>query len=158
LMQSIVEAEKITDDEKQQILLQVGERIETLQDEIKEAQEAKNAKKQKNLEDALEKAKARKQKIQGIQPSEPLPLKNESQVGKLRKELVPLLEIEAAAKGRLMTIKESQALGRKDEILEEIQALQVRLEYRDDADAHKMYSSVLYIDIEQRLVRKRRCL
>jgi hypothetical protein len=126
LMQSVVEAEKITDDEKQQILLQVGERVETLQSDIKEAEEGKNAKKQKNLEDALEKAKARKQKIQAIQPTVPLPLKNEPQMGKLRKELAPLLEIETAAKGRLMTLKESQALGRKDEILEEIQALEVR--------------------------------
>lgn len=126
LMHSMVEDEKITEREKQQILDQVGDRIQSLQKDLKEAQEKKNSKKEKNIEAALEKAKARKAKIQGCTPCNPVPLKNEPEIAKLRKEMVPLLAMEEAAKGRLLTLKESQAIGRKDEILEEIEELEVR--------------------------------
>lgn len=132
LMHTMVEDEKITQREKQQILDQVGGRIESLEKDLKEAQEKKNAKKQSTIEAALEKAKARKEKIQGCTPSNPIPLKNEPEIAKLRKELAPLLALEDAAKGRLLTLKESQAISRKEEIIDEIKDLEVGGDFGKD--------------------------
>jgi len=42
------------------------------------------------------------------------PLKNESHISPLRKEIKTLLAIETAAKGRLMTIKETEVSDRSE--------------------------------------------
>lgn len=52
------------------------------------------------------------------------PLKNEAEIAKWRNELGHLLHTEEAAQGRLLTLKESQAVGRTDDILSEISQLE----------------------------------
>ena len=114
----------ISTEEKQQLLAQVAERLQTLQDEIREAESQGKSKRVENLTMQETKATSRKEKIQAISTKPPPRLKNEDQIAKLRKEQVPLLQIEETAKGRLLTLKESQAVARKDEIVEEIEELE----------------------------------
>jgi hypothetical protein len=71
-----------------------------------------------------DKAFQRKELLESIEPVPPHKLKYEAEIRKLQKELVPLLDLEANAKGRLLSVKETQTLARKDEILEEIASLE----------------------------------
>lgn len=125
MMAKQVDAGNITADEKQQMLAQVVERIEGLGEEIREAEEQGKAKRVENLKVQETKARARKQMLQAVTPQPPPRLKNEDVIAKLRKEQVPLLEIEEASKGRLQSLKESQSVARKDEIVEEILELEL---------------------------------
>jgi hypothetical protein len=50
-------------------------------------------------------------------------LKHHSTMGKLYKEIGPLFQLEMETKGRLLTVKETQALSRKEELEEEIMHL-----------------------------------
>ena len=61
-----------------------------------------------------------------MQPAPPHRLRHEAEIHKLRLELQPLKNLEDGAKGRLLSVKETQALARKDEILEEIAKLEVK--------------------------------
>lgn len=127
LMQKQVDDGKITAMEKTMLLDQVNERLNTLTTEIEKAQKEGKAKRVENLTAAKAKAEERKEKLQSISPLSPPPLKNEAAMNKLRVELAPLMDVETAAKGRLLTIKETQAVARKDEILEELEQLEVCL-------------------------------
>jgi len=120
LMHKQVEDGKITKEERQQLIEQVCEKLEKLASDIGEAEKEGKVKRVENLKVAETKAEARKEKLQSTKTVSPPPLKNENELAKLRKEMKPLLEIEVAAKGRLLTLKESQSIARKDEILEEI--------------------------------------
>ena len=124
-MHKQVDAGNITANEKKQLLEHVAERIETLGTEIHEAEAQGKAKRVENLKTQETKARERKAKLQSV-TTKPLPrLKNEDAIAKLRKELAPMLEFEEAAKGRLLTLKESQSVARKDEIVQEIEELEV---------------------------------
>lgn len=126
LMQSQVEEKgELTTSEKAFLLQQVSDRIETLQKDLTEAEKANKAKRVETLASNLQKAKDRKEMLSKITPRRPHPLKNDGEIAKLRKELAPLLQMEAAAKGRLLSIKETQALARKEPIEVEIAALEV---------------------------------
>ena len=127
LMHKQVDDGKITAEERRVLLEQVSDRLDDLERNIADAKKDGKKKKVENLTAAKAKAEERKAKLSNISPVPPHPLKNEPQIAKLRKELLPLLEVEDAAKGRLLTLKESQAVGRKDEIMEEIAELEVRL-------------------------------
>lgn len=127
LMHKQVDAGTITLDERSTLLHQVSERIQKLEKEIAEAKLSSKSKRVENLTAVKQKAEERRTKLQKIIPLPPPPLKNENAITKLRTELVPLEEVEAGAKGRLLTLKESQAVARKEEILEEIGVLAVRL-------------------------------
>ena len=72
------------------------------------------------------KVEERKAKLDNIAPKAPPPLKHEADIAKLRKEIEPLLDVEDASKGRLLSLKETQALGRKEEIEAQIEQLEVR--------------------------------
>jgi len=124
LMHSHVENGQLTASEKAFLLQQVSDRIEHLQGEIEEAEEAKKAKRVENLTKNLEKAQERKDMLSKITPKRPAPLKNERQIADLRKELAPLLQMEAAAKGRLLSPKEATALARKEQIEADIAELE----------------------------------
>lgn len=129
LMHQIVEEGRITAAERRMLLAQVRERLDKLSEDIKEAEKEKKPKRVENLTAQKSKAEERKEKIEQLDPKQPHPLKNEGEIAKLRKELGPLLDMEEAAKGRLLTLKESQAIARKDEILEEIAQLEVSCHY-----------------------------
>lgn len=107
---AMVEAGKLTAYERDILLEQNAERIAALKREGK------------TVPDKVLKRKALLESI-----SSPIPaprLRHESKIAKLYKELGPLQRMEDAAKGRLLSVKETQTLARKDEILEEIEYLE----------------------------------
>ena len=124
MMAKQVDSGQITSDEKKQLLEQIADRLTSLSDELSEAEAQSKAKRVENLKIQIEKTKQRQGKVQSLSTIALPKLKNEDAISKLRKEQLPLLEIEQAAKGRLLTLKESQAVARKDEILEEIHQLE----------------------------------
>ncbi|CAB9531762.1 expressed unknown protein (Partial), partial [Seminavis robusta] len=120
-----VEDGKLTAPERNQLLEQVAERLANLNKEKEEAEAAGKAKRGQQLSNMIAKAEERKSKLEKIVAKSPPPLKHEAEIGKLRKELEPLLDVEEASKGRLLSVKETQALGRKEEIEEQIMQLEV---------------------------------
>ena len=124
-MQAQVNDGKITAIEKKTLLEQVGERLANLKEEKSTAEQESKPKRVQNLTNQITKAEERKAKLEKITPKSPPPLKHEAEIGALRKELEPLLQLEEV-KGRLLSIKETQALARKEEIMEQIEQLQVR--------------------------------
>ena len=126
LMHSQVDTEMITQQEKMMLLGQVSERIQTVKKELETAETEKKAQKIQKFNGMVEKLTTRQTKLHGITPKEPHRLKHEAEITKLRIELEPLLQLGEGAKGRLLSIKETQSLSRRDDILEEIAALEVR--------------------------------
>lgn len=124
----------ITSTEKVQLLGQVTDRLDCLTKEISDAEKANQPKKMEKLRTAKEKAEARKVKISQISPKSLPPLKHQAEIFQLRSELKPLQELENSAKGRLLSLKETQSLARKDEILVEIENLEEKSRgwYEDD--------------------------
>lgn len=120
-MHKLVEDGQITAFDKGFLLSQVNSRLETIQSEIESCTVEK---KRTKLEDVKAKAIQRKDKLSSIQPIDPHKLKHHVEIAKLQKELTPLLELENQTKGRLLSVKESQSIARKDEILAEIEELE----------------------------------
>lgn len=125
MMTAQADSGRITTEEKKQLMEQITDRITTLSNEMSEAEIQGKAKRVENLKVQLDKAKARQTKIQSASTILPPKLKNEDAIIKLRKEQLPLLELEKAAKGRLLSIKESQSMARKDEIENEVHELEL---------------------------------
>ena len=124
LMQDHVEHGNITQLEKAQLIAQAKERLQGLQDELDSAKAEGKPKKVERLSANKTKLEARVGMLEKTTPKPPRPLKYQAEIGELQKELSPLLKLEEGAKGRLLTVKETQQMGRKDDILEEIQQLQ----------------------------------
>ena len=125
-MHQMVDDGRITTLEKSLLLAQVNDRLEVLAKERDEAEKNGQSKKVEKLKNLQEKAEARKEKLSKIPPKPDLPpLKHHAEIFKLRSELKPLLELEEGARGRLLSIKETQTLARKDEILAKIADLEV---------------------------------
>jgi hypothetical protein len=128
LMQAQVDGGEITIAERKVLLSQVQEKIAALTKDLDEVQTmGKPAKRIETLTMALAKVQARLEKISNIVPKPLAKLKNEAQIVKLRTEMIPLAEIEASTgqRGQLRSIKDTQAIARKEEIEEEIEALEV---------------------------------
>jgi myosin heavy subunit len=126
-MHSQVESGKLTKLELETLLHQVSEKIDSLDKEIAQSQD--KPKKLEKLKATKEKVTERKAVLEKIEPTPPHRLRNEAEIQKLRVDLQPLLKLEDGAKGRLLSVKETQTLARKDEILEEIAQLEVRRTY-----------------------------
>jgi hypothetical protein len=120
-MQKHVEDGNITALERRKLADQVYEKIQALDKEIKTATEEKKPKKVTKLTLQREKLTERDNMLKNIVPKAPHPLKFESDILKLRKEMQPLIKLEKDGKGRLLTLKETTLLARKEEILEEIE-------------------------------------
>ena len=125
MMQKQVDDGQITAEERQQLLSQVTERLEKLQSEKAEAEKSGKPKRVENLSAAIDKATERNKKLEQTADRAPHPLKHQAKINSLRKELAPLLEMERTAKGRLLSLKETQAMGRKEEIEQEIEELEL---------------------------------
>ena len=110
-MAAHVEAGTLTSTEKALLLEQVDAKLE-------EATAAKQAKKVENLS-------KRKETIEKSDGAFLPPLKAEVHISKCRDEIVPLKKVEAAAKGRLMTMKETEAMGKLLDLEEEISRLEI---------------------------------
>lgn len=128
-MAAHVENGRITMREKKCLLDQVSERIEKLEQEISHASKDNKVKKVETLLNLKHKAEERKKAIEVITPEAPHPLKHHLDIIKLRQELKPLLRLEESCKGRLLSLKETTTLARKDEILSEIKKLEVNIDY-----------------------------
>ena len=125
LMHGQVDDGIITSQEKEMLVTQVSERLQTLSKEIATAQEEGKPKRVQKLKEMTEKLETRKGKLERIEPKGPHRLKHEAEIAKLRSKMQPLLDLEGGAKGRLLSLKETQSLARKDEILEAIAELEV---------------------------------
>jgi len=123
-MQKHVEEGRITRLEKTKLLAQVEEKIAVLQKDISEATEEKKPKKVQKLTAQKEKVAEREKMLSNITPTAPHALKHELEIRKLRKEMQPLLQLEKETKGRLLSLKETTILARKEEIQEEIEILE----------------------------------
>lgn len=123
-LQQQVDDGKLTVGERKALLEQVSERLSHLAEEKGQAETDGKAKRVQNLTNAIAKAEERKEKLEKIVAKSPPPLKHEADIEKLRKELGPLLPLEEASKGRLLSVKETQALGRKQELDDEIAQLE----------------------------------
>lgn len=118
--QAQVEAGHLTAPEKEMLVAQVTERVAALRKDVAQAEKENKPKKLEKLRAMLEKSTARAAKLEEITPTPPHRLKHEGDIVKLRVEIAPLVKMENAAKGRLLSMKETMTLARKDDILEEI--------------------------------------
>lgn len=135
-MQKQVEVDgNITSEEREQLLAQVSDRLEALVADIATAREENKPKKVEKLRGVKTKVEQRKAMLTNIVPKQPSLLKYQSEILEFHKELVPLNKLEASAKGRLLSLKETKTLARKDEIMEEIAQLEAasRGWFEDDA-------------------------
>ncbi len=123
-MASQVEAGQITKEERELLLLLCQDKIETLKGEVDEAVREGKSKKTAKFVAMRDKAMARQEMLEKITPVPPHKLKHEPEIQKLRAEMRPLQKLEDSAKGRLLSVKETTQLGRKDEILAEIEELE----------------------------------
>ena len=135
LMQKQVEegTGDLTAAEKDTLLNQVSGRIEALESDLATAQERDQAKSTPKTRQRLEKlgltlqkAEERRTMLGSRKPQPPRRLKNGPAITKLRTELAPLLKVETK-KRQLLSLKETQAIARKEEIENEIAQLEVRV-------------------------------
>ena len=115
-----VESGCITSEERNLLKSQVVSKIEVLNDSASSAGE----KKRKIIEANLEKANSRLKMLSDLNPSFSNPLKNEAHIFPLRKEVQVLKEVENSAKGRLMTVKETEMMGKKMDLEMKIEQLE----------------------------------
>lgn len=135
-MQKQVETDgNITVEEQKQLVAQVSDRLETIHADLETAKAENKPKKVEKLTNVKTKVEQRKTMLTKITPKPPAPLKYQSDIVELRVELVPLNKLEESTKGRLLSVKETKTLARKDEILEEIAQLESdsRGWFEDDA-------------------------
>jgi len=135
-MKKHVDDGNITKLEKEKLLSQVHDKIQALEKEIGVATDEKKPKKLSKLSAQKEKLTERVETLENIVPKPPTPLKHQAEIQKLRKEMQPLLKLERETKGRLLTIKETTILARKEEIEEEILVLEEKSRgwFEDDED------------------------
>lgn len=126
----------ITRNEKEKLMSQVNDKLTALNSDIETAINEKKPKKVNKLNIQKEKLTERLQTLDNIVPKPPGPLKFQAQIQKLRKEMQPLLKLESQTKGRLLTLRETTTLARKDEIEEEIWNLEDKSRgwFEDDED------------------------
>ena len=136
MMHAQVEEGELMQHELDRLLSQVQEKIETFNSDIDAAVKRNQEKKVAKLNAQKEKAVARKQMLESHTAQAPPKLKHDTQIMKLSKELQPLLKLEATAKGRLLSMKETKQLAAKDEMMEEISELEEasRGWFEDDDD------------------------
>lgn len=121
-MHAQVEGGSITKQERETLLEQVSERLEKLQKEISESSD--KPKKLEKLSTMKEKAEQRKELLTNIAPKAPHKLRHEAEIIKLLTEMAPLQKLEDDSKGRLLSVKETQLMGRKAEIEEQVEELE----------------------------------
>lgn len=135
-MKNHVDEGRITRLETQKLIKQVNDKINTLDEEIDKATNEKKPKKVDKLSTQKGKLMERRETLNNIKPTAPSPLKFQAEIQKLRKEMQPLLKLEKETKGRLLSIKETTILARKDEIEQEILELEQKSRgwFEDDED------------------------
>lgn len=119
-----VEKGTVTKVEKEKLINQVTEKTETLEGEIETARKNNKKIRVEKLNGQKDKALERKANLEKITAKSPHPLRNQGEIEKLRKEIQPMVKLEAEARGRLLTLKETTAMAKKDEIEEEILILE----------------------------------
>jgi hypothetical protein len=123
-LQGQVESGNIARLEKAQLISQSKERLQSLQDELEMAEVEGKTKKVEKLRANKIKLETRLDMLEKMTPKPQRPLKYQAEIGMLREELAPLLKLESTAKGRLLSVKETQQLARKEVILQEIHQLE----------------------------------
>jgi hypothetical protein len=132
-MHTQVEEGRITKLEREMLLEQVSERMSKVQKEIDDA--ADKPKKLEKLKAVQEKVMQRQEMLKAIVPKAPHKLRHEAEIHKLLAEIAPLQHLEDT--GRLLSVKETQQLGRMRELEEQVRELEEssRGWFEDDDDA-----------------------
>lgn len=132
-MHAQVEAGRITKLEREALLQQVTERMAKVQKELTEALD--KPKKVEKLKAVEVKVQQRKEMLSGITPKAPHKLRHEVEIHKLLKEIAPLQALEDTS--RLLSVKETQQLGRKREMEEQVEELEEKSRgwFEDDEEA-----------------------
>jgi hypothetical protein len=131
-MHTQVEEGRITKLEREMLLQQVSERLSKVQKELDDA--ADKPKKLEKLKAVQEKVMQRQEVLTAIVPKAPHKLRHEAEIHKLLAEIAPLQHLEDT--GRLLSVKETQQLGRMRELEEQVQELEEssRGWFEDDED------------------------
>ena len=126
----------ITKLEKAKLVHQVKDKVETVTGEIEQCNKENKPKKAAKLSTQKDKLVERIETLDKITPKAPTPLKFQGDIQKLQKELQPLRKLERETKGRLLSIKETTLMGKKEEIEEDILILEERSRgwFEDDED------------------------
>lgn len=135
-MKKHVDEGRITRSEKEKLISQVTDKLDTLKADIDLATKEKKPKKANKLSAQKEKMTERLSTLENIVAKAPQPLRHQPEIQKLRKEMQPLLKLERETKGRLLSIKETTIMARKEEIEEEIYILEDKSRgwFEDDDD------------------------
>ena len=137
IQKQVFEQGKITEKEKEILLTMASDKMATLKKEHKSTI--------KNLQ--------RKEALLEIDPIPPYPLKHENEIRKLVKDkLAPIETLEQKTKGRLLTLKETQMIAQKDELLDLIH--QYELSSRGWFEDDDTFQSRLLHSREQRKTTK----
>ena len=113
-MQQHIEQSQVTSMELNMLRTQNAQRISQLE----KSDDGGNANK-------MSKAMQRKELLDSITTTIPLPkLRHHAAMGKLYKEMGPLVKLENETRGRLLSVKETQSIGRLEEIREELEQLE----------------------------------
>ena len=148
-LKNMVEQGEITAGEKQQLLVQVEEKIATVETELGAAVAEGKPKKEEKLKQMMGNVQARKQMLETIEPIRH-PLKHEKDIKDLRLQVIPLEKLEAT-KGRLLTMAEMKKIGQKPELEDQIAELESQsrgwfeddVEFQTRCDAVKMAATKL---------------
>jgi len=117
-----VESGHITRDELNLLINQVSERLTIVSDEISESNS--KPKKLQKLKAVKEKTEQRQSLLKGIAPQNPHRLRHEAEIHKLLSEMAPLQKLEDESGGRLLSIKETQMMGKKHELEDKVLQLE----------------------------------
>lgn len=133
-MQKCIDEGKITSIEKKKLLEQVREKLSSIANEINDFTD--KPQKIQQLQEQRMRLKEREKKLESLTPCSPQVLKFQYEIETLRKELHPLLKLEHDTKGRLLTLKETTTLVRKEVIELEILGLEEKSRgwFEDDED------------------------
>jgi len=151
-----VESGRISSAERDLLLNQVTERLGKINDEI--AESVSKPKKLEKLKGMKEKTEQRQSLLKGITIDSPHRLRYEAEIHKLLSEMAPIQKVEEESAGRLLSIKETQMMGRKLEIEEKVSELEESSRgwfEEDDAFEVRVQLTRAAFGAKQKLVKKK---
>eukprot|EP00639_Heterosigma_akashiwo_P006369 CAMPEP_0194568518 /NCGR_PEP_ID=MMETSP0292-20121207/6619_1 /TAXON_ID=39354 /ORGANISM="Heterosigma akashiwo, Strain CCMP2393" /LENGTH=388 /DNA_ID=CAMNT_0039418619 /DNA_START=70 /DNA_END=1236 /DNA_ORIENTATION=+ len=128
-MKEQVEAGQLVAAEKRTLQTQVEAKLEALGEELAKLEELpegdpKRAKRGEKLATQKAALEGRQELLAGVQPLTHHPLKREPQIREVWRRYEPLLQVAEGARGRMLTLAETRALGEKEDLEAEIARLE----------------------------------
>lgn len=122
-MHAQVDEGKLTAAERALLLQQVQDRMAIVNTDIA-ACGADSATKKQKLQSMHTKLHERQTKLSSLVPLPPPPLKHQPDIMALQKDMAPLADIQTKAAGRLLSVKESIAVGKLEELQQQVVELE----------------------------------